>query len=76
MDIFGQANIVKAINLITLYHIDVNGRCAPVSYRVYDKVEGKTKNDYFLDMLSEVLAWGGVKPVFVTEDAWYSGVKT
>jgi hypothetical protein len=41
---------------------------------VYDKAEGKTKNDYFLDMLSEVLAWG-LKPAFVTADSWYSGVK-
>jgi len=65
---------VKGINLITLYYIDVNGRSAPVSYRVYDKAEGKTKNDYFLDMLSDVLAWG-LKPAFVTADSWYSGVK-
>lgn len=65
---------VKGINLITLYYIDVDGRSAPVSYRVYDKAEDKTKNDYFLDMLSEVLAWG-LKPAFVTADSWYSGVK-
>ncbi len=41
---------------MTLYYIDVNGRSAPIRYRMYDKAEGKTKNDYFLDMLSEVLA--------------------
>ena len=29
-----------------------------VNYRVYDKSEGKTKNDYFREMLIEVLAWG------------------
>ena len=28
----------------------------PVNYRIYDKSEGKTKNDYFREMLIEVLA--------------------
>lgn len=45
----------------------------PVNYRIYDKSEGKTKNDYFQDMLIEVLIWG-IKPSFVTGDSWYSGV--
>lgn len=64
---------VKGINLITLYYTDPDGRHMPVNYRVYDKSEGKTKNDYFRDMLSEVLAWG-LKPAFVTGDSWYSCV--
>ncbi len=46
----------------------------PVSYRVYDKADGKTKNDYFREMLAEVLAWG-LRPSFVTGDAWYSCVE-
>jgi len=33
-----------------------------------------TENDYFLDMLKEVLSWG-LKPAFVTGDSWYSCVK-
>lgn len=65
---------VKGINLITLYYTDLAGQHFPVSYRVYDKDEGKSKNDYFLDMLTEVLAWG-LQPAFVTGDSWYSGVK-
>jgi hypothetical protein len=65
---------VKGINLITLYYTDTTGQHYPVNYRVYDKEEGKSKNDYFLDMLTEVLAWG-LKPAFVTGDSWYSGVK-
>ena len=65
---------VKGINLITLYYTDKAGQHYPVNYRVYDKEEGKSKNDYFLDMLAEVLAWG-LKPAFVTGDSWYSGVK-
>ena len=62
---------VKGINLITLYYTDPAGRHMPVNYRIYDKSEGKTKNEYFRDMLIEVLAWG-LKPAFVTGDAWYS----
>jgi hypothetical protein len=65
---------VKGINLITLYYTDVRGRHFPLSYRVYDKDACKSKNDYFLDMLAEVLAWG-LRPAFVTGDSWYSGIK-
>jgi hypothetical protein len=64
---------VKGVNLITLYYTDTNGQHLPVNFRVYDKSEGKTKNDYFRDMLEEVLAWG-LEPAFVTGDSWYSGV--
>ena len=38
---------VKGINLITLYYTDPQGHQQPVNYRIYDKSEGKTKNDYF-----------------------------
>ena len=62
---------VKGINLITLYYADNQGQRAPVNYRLYDKTEGKTKNDYFLEMLAEVLAWG-LKPAYVTADSWYA----
>ncbi|MFZ0256489.1 MAG: transposase [Gammaproteobacteria bacterium] len=62
--------VVKGINLITLYYTDVHGQHRPVNYRLYDKAEGKTKNDYFQDMLAEVRAWG-LEPAVV---AWYSGV--
>lgn len=62
---------VKGLNLVTLYAIDVQGKHAPVNYRIVDKSEGKTKNDYFRDMFHEVLAWG-LSPRFVTGDSWYS----
>ncbi|EIJ34083.1 transposase IS4 family protein [Thiothrix nivea DSM 5205] len=65
--------VVKGLNLITLYYSDPQGRSLPVNYRVYDKAEGKTKNDYFLDMLEDVLAWG-LQPAFMTGDSWYSCV--
>ncbi len=37
---------VKGIQLITLYYTDLSGKSMPVNYRIYDKQEGKTKNDY------------------------------
>lgn len=37
---------VKGINLITLYYTDIAGTSYPVNFRIYDKGEGKTKNDY------------------------------
>jgi hypothetical protein len=64
---------VKGINLVTLYYTDIHGKHQPVNFRVVDKAEGKTKNDYFLDMLTEVLEWG-LEPAFVTGDSWYSCV--
>ena len=63
--------VVKGINLITLYYTDVHGHHQPINYRLYNKAEGKTKNEYFQEMLAEVLAWG-VEPSRVTGDSWYS----
>ena len=65
---------VKGINLITLYYTDTKGHHLPVNYRLYDHSEGKTKNDYFLEMLAEVMSWG-LLPASVTGDSWYSSTK-
>jgi hypothetical protein len=65
--------VVKGINLITLYYTDVEGRHQPVNYRIVDKSEGKTKNEYFREMLTEVLSWG-LEPAYITGDSWYSGI--
>ena len=66
--------VVKGINLITLYYTDPQGQHQPVNFRIYDKEDNKTKNDYFLDMLAELLSWG-LEPAYVTGDSWYSCVK-
>ena len=63
--------IVKGIQLITLYYTELSGKSVPINYRIYNKQEGKTKNDYLREMLKEVLDWG-VQPKMVTTDAWYS----
>lgn len=65
---------IKGLNLITLYYSDTHGNSVPINYRIYDKKEGKTKNDYFREMLLEVISWG-VKPRLVTGDSWYSGIE-
>ena len=66
--------IVKGINLITLYYTDVQGQHLPINYRIYDKSDNKTQNDYFQDMLDAVLEWG-IAPALVTGDSWYSCVE-
>jgi hypothetical protein len=63
--------VVKGIQLITLYYTDVTGKSVPVIYRLYNKQERKTKNDYLREMIVEVLGWG-LQPKLVTTDAWYS----
>lgn len=65
---------IKGLNLITLYYNDVHRNSVPINYRIYDKRDGKTKNDYFREMLLEVIDWG-LKPRLVTGDSWYSGVE-
>jgi hypothetical protein len=65
---------VQGINLVTMYYTDLQGVHYPVNFRVVDKSENKTKNEYFLEMLHEVLAWG-LKPAMVTGDSWYSCIK-
>ena len=64
---------VKGINLITLFYTDIQGVSAPVNYRLCDKSSGKTKNDYFHEMLVEVLSWG-LKPAWITGDSWYASI--
>ena len=66
--------VVKGINLITLFYTDIHGISVPVNYRICDKSSGKTKNDYFREMLLEVLSWG-LRPSWVTGDSWYSSLE-
>ena len=65
---------VKGLNLITLYYTDTGGNSYPINFRIYDKQEGKTKNDYFREMVLEVKQWG-IEPAWVTGDSWYSSLE-
>jgi hypothetical protein len=42
---------------LTLFYTDIYGVKLPVNYRIVDKTENKTKNEYFLEMVEEVLNW-------------------
>lgn len=53
--------VVKGIQLITLYYTDSSGKSVPINYRIYNKQEGKTKNDYLREMIAEAMDWG-LKP--------------
>jgi Transposase DDE domain len=66
--------VVKGINLISLFYTDIHGISVPINYRIYNKSVSKTKNDYFRDMLIEVMLWG-VLPAWVTGDSWYSSLE-
>ncbi len=66
--------VVKGINLISLFYTDIHGISVPVNYRIVDKKFGKTKNDYFREMLIEVMSWGLI-PSWVTGDSWYSSIE-
>jgi hypothetical protein len=65
--------VFKGINIVTLYYRDLEGKSVPINYRVYDKKEGKTKNNYFREMFEEVISWG-LKPKLVTGDSWYASL--
>ncbi len=65
---------VKGINVITLFYVDINGKCLPINFRIYDKKQNKTKNEHFREMLTEVIKWGLI-PAIVTGDSWYSGLE-
>ncbi|MBW4429209.1 MAG: transposase [Nostoc desertorum CM1-VF14] len=52
-------------------YTDLSGKSVPLNYRIYNKQEGKTKNDYLREMIAEILSWG-LEPDTVTTDAWYS----
>ncbi len=66
--------VVKGINLVSLFYTDIHGVSVPVNYRICDKSSGKTKNDYFREMLIEVMSWG-LCPSWVTGDSWYSSLE-
>jgi hypothetical protein len=54
-----------------MYHTDIANQSYLVNFRIYDKREGKTKNEYFLEIVTEVQSWG-LKPFWSTGDSWYS----
>ena len=65
--------VVRGINLITLLWTD-GDRKLPVDYRIYDKADGRTKNDHFWEMM--LIAKGrGFAPKYVLFDGWYASLE-
>lgn len=64
--------VVKGINLVSM--VWTNGDIhIPCDYRVYDKEEGLTKNDHFMNMI-EMAYKRGFKPNCVGFDIWYASL--
>lgn len=64
--------VVKGINLVSMVWTDGDIH-VPCDYRIYDKEEGLSKNDYFMDMI-EMAHKRGFKPKCVGFDSWYSSL--
>lgn len=65
--------VVKGIALITLLWSD-GDRHLPCDYRLYDKSDGKTKNDHFQDMITTAHE-RGFRPRLVLFDSWYASLE-
>lgn len=65
--------VVQGINLVTLLWTD-GDRHIPCDYRVYDKADGRTKNDHFGDMIRAAHA-RGFRPRCVVFDGWNSSLE-
>ena len=63
--------VAIGIDLLTLFYTDTHGVKLPVNYRIIDKTENKTKNEYFMEMVEEVLNWW-LKPRMATGDSWFA----
>lgn len=65
--------VVQGINLVSLLWTD-GDRKIPVDYRIYDKADGRTKNDHFWEMM--LIAKGrGFAPKYVLFDGWYASLE-
>src|SRR5215211_5307688 len=64
--------VVSGINLVTLLWTD-GDRHIPCDYRLYDKADGRTKNDHFADMIRAAYA-RQFKPRCVVFDGWYGSL--
>jgi len=65
--------VVRGINLISLIWTD-GDRKIPVDYRLYDKADGKTKNDHFWEIM--LVAKGReFAPKYVLFDGWYASLE-
>ena len=64
--------VVQGINLVSLLWTD-GDRHIPCDYRVYDKADGRTKNDHFGDLIRTAYT-RKFQPRCVVFDGWYSSL--
>ena len=65
--------VVSGINLVSLVWTD-GDRKFPVDYRLYDKADGRTKNDHFWEMMW-IAKGRGFAPAIVLFDGWYASLE-
>lgn len=65
---------VKGISLIALFYTDPSDLRFPVNFRVYRHQDGKSKHDYFQEMVKECFEWG-LRPAWISADSWYASIQ-
>jgi len=65
--------VVQGINLVSLIWTD-GDRHLPCDYRIYDKADGKTKNDHFTQMM-QTAQTRGFAPRCILFDGWYGSLE-
>jgi hypothetical protein len=68
------AEIMEDLSHDSVNRFLLRERYEPKDLFIYNKQEGKTKNDYLREMIAEVLTWG-LSPETITTDTWYSSQK-
>jgi SRSO17 transposase len=62
--------LIRGIGVVNLGHSDGTEHY-PIDYRIYDNTaDGKTKNDYFREMLIHAVADQGIRAKAVLFDSW------
>jgi DDE superfamily endonuclease len=69
-----EHGLVRGIDIVNLVYSDGQD-FYPIDYRIYaPKVDGRTKNDLFAEMLQAAKLRKGIKAKTVLFDSWYSSV--
>lgn len=70
-----EHGVVRGIGVVNLVHCSSDNEVYPIDYRIYDpNLDGKTKNDHFLDMLKQAFDKKRIKARIILFDSWYASV--
>jgi hypothetical protein len=69
-----EGGLVKGIGVVNLVHTNGQDReYYPIDYRIYAKeADGKTKNDHFIEMLTNAISDKQIQAKTVLFDSWYA----